>query len=212
MSTPKKTEAPFVKFVMGADEIGAANALREAKDGEVSAAVAFYRTVIVRHDVDLSALKPRAKDAPPLTNAQVAARDFVRHVYAVMACGEETAKALFDANVKGDAIVQRAGLRKSDGRPYAAQAKRQVIQTIFGSDWSAFVKRMAEIDNAGEEADAKRDKPTPKSDAAFVLDRVGAAIARMRKAAEKLDGTVPYDAAPKLAKELADVLARYGIK
>lgn len=210
-SALKSSAADLVRFTLGANEIAAADAFREAKDGEVSAALGFYRAVIVRHDVDLAALKPVAKGERRSNEAQ-AAFDFVRRAYAVYKCGSACAAALFDANVKGAAVLQRAGLN-AYGVPFKPQDKRSMVQTIFGSkDWGAFVKRMEMLASDGEDADGARGASTRKTDKEYILDRVTAVISRLNRDVEKHDGSVPVDVAPKLAKALGDTLASFGIK
>lgn len=213
MATKKVSPAndtAIVRFTVGHDEITAANEWRAAGDKEVSAAVGFYNAVIAAHGVPLSALAP-VKAGERRSNEAQAAFDFVRRVYAVLKCGDACAALLFDANVKGEAMVQREGLRP-DGRPYAVQSKRATIQTIFGSDWAAFRKRMELIAADGAEADKAGGAGTRSTDMEYVSKRIGEVLKRLTRDVEKQDGSIPVDRAGKMALSLADFCKAYGIK
>jgi hypothetical protein len=216
----------LVRFSIGAAEVAAADAWREAGDAEVMSAVAVHNLLFVQHGVTIAALLPRKADDAKRTNEEAAAYDFARRFHAVRRCGAECAAMLFDANVKGDTVVERAGMRR-DGTAYKPQAKRALIQSIFNTDdWGAFVKRMAAIDAdveraalvaAGEmteaeaEAGAKRGTGTTKSDREKVQNRMADVIKLLRKDVEKQDGSIAPDVAEKMAAAFSDVLKSYGM-
>lgn len=216
----------LVRFSLGAAEVAAADAWREAGDAEVLSAVAVHNLLFVQHGVTVAALLPRKAEDAKRTNEEAAAYDFARRFHAVRRCGADCAAMLFDANVKGDAVVERAGTRR-DGTAYKPQAKRALIQSIFNSDdWGAFVKRMAAIDADAEraalvaagamteaeaEAGDKRGTATKNSDRVKVQNRMADVIKLLRKDVEKQDGSIAPDTAAKMAAAFADVLSAYGM-
>lgn len=216
----------MVRFSIGAAEIAAADAWRVAGDAEVLSAVQVYDLLFVQHGVTIAALLPRKADDAKRSNEEAAAYDFARRFHAVRRCGAEAAAQLFDANVKGDAVIQRAGVKR-DGTAYKPQAKRAVIQSIFNTeDWGGFVKRMAaiaadrdvaakvaagEMSEADAEAAGKRGTGTKKSQRELVQARVGDAVKVLRRDAEKQDGSIAPDVMEKFAAYLVDGLKSYGL-
>ena len=228
MSTSKKTASPLVRFSVGANEVAVADAWRVAGDAEIGAARKFYDVLFGSidnggHAGDMAALLP-FKDGAKRSNEQQAFYDFAQMMYLVLKCGADLAAILKDANVKGDTMVQRPGL-KADGSAYKPQAKRALRDTLLGSkDWGAFVRRLVSIKDAEEYSAAveagevkegeavKGAKASGKSDREYVIAKVGDLVKRLSKDVEKLDGSIAPDVARKLAAYLADGLKTYGIK
>jgi len=230
MTTQKKTSAPvenFIRFSIGADEIAVADAAREADTKSVLSLKAMHDLVVTRHGVDLSALLPRKSDAAPLSNEQAAGRDFARRFHAVRRCGAECAAALADANVKGDTVLQRAGVT-STGTAYTPQAKRQIVQSIYNSDdWGLFVARLikfgkaADIEKAvaagemteDEAAQAgKRGTQTKNPLKTRALDAAATLCKILRTSAEKHDGSFDPKAGEKVAALISDIMSSNGFK
>jgi hypothetical protein len=218
--------APVVRFSLGAVEIAAADAWREATDNEVVSAEAVYDLLFKGHGVTVAALLPRKAD-DKRSNEEAAQYDFARRFHAVWRCGADVAAKLFDANVKGEVVLQRAGISRKSGKAYKPQAKRQLIQSIFNTeDWGGFIKRMAAIDEArgiaakvaaGEmtEAEAdeagKRGASSKKTDLKQFQDRMADVIKGLRKDPEKQDGTMSPDVMSKLAVAFADIMKANGV-
>lgn len=209
----KKVETPvenLVRFTAGAAEIAAADRLRDAAGAEGSAFLSFYTQVIARHSIPLTALVTQAKGERRSNEAQ-AAYDFTRRMYWIATFGVAIADLIADANVKGDAVLPLSSVIGRNGLPYKDQSKRAVAQSFGGTPWKEFVSRLCEIEGSDGE-DVKREKASQKTDKEFVIDRVTALVKRLAKPAEKLDGSIAFDIAPKLGKGLIDLLAAYGIK
>lgn len=210
MSTQKKTAAPIVRFTAGAVELGAAETLRGASNNEATAFKAFYDAVIVPHDVPLSALAS-VKAGDKRSNEAQAAYDFTRRLFWIATFGQEIAAMILDANVKGDTVLPLSSVIGRNGLPLKDQEKRKVQQSFGGAQgWGAFVKRLNEIAASGEEV--KRGASTRKSDREYVIAHMTDTVKRLAQPAEKLDGSIGHDVAPKLGKALLDVLAAFGIK
>lgn len=228
MSTSKKTASPLVRFSVGANEVAVADAWRVAGDAEIGAARKFYNVLFGSidnggHAGDMAALLP-FKDGAKRSNEQQAFYDFVQMMYLVLKCGADLAAVLKDANVKGDTMVQRPGL-KADGSAYKPMSKRALRDTLLGSkDWGAFVRRLVAIKDVEEysakvamgeveEGEAvKGAKASGKSDREYVIGKIGEVVKRLSKDVEKLDGSIAPDVARKAALALADVLSMNGIK
>lgn len=226
-STLKSSAADLVRFSIGANEVRVADEWRAAGDAEVGAAVRFYRVLFGSvaeggHEGDIAALLP-FKDGAKRSNEQQAFFDFAQRMYLVYKCGADLAAVLKDANVKGDAMVQRPGV-KADGSAYKPQAKRALRDSLLGKEWGAFVRRLVDIKDsadlqaridAGEikEGEAvKGAKSSGKSDREYAIAKVGELIKRMSKDAEKQDGSIAPDVMHKFAAYLADGLKTYGLK
>jgi hypothetical protein len=235
MSTSKKSllssaapaEDVVVRFSIGANEVAVADAWRAAGDAEVGAAVRFYRVLFGSvadggHEGDIAALLP-FKDGAKRSNEQQAFFDFAQRLYLVLKCGVDLAAVLKDANVKGDTMVQRPGV-KADGSAYKPQAKRALRDSLLGKEWGAFVRRLVEIKgtaelqariDAGEVKEGEAVKGaarSTKSDRQRVIDKVGEVVKILRKDVEKADGSISPDVAAKVAAMLVDALSANGLK
>ena len=209
MSTSKKSSTP-VRFSAGAAEILAADALRDATQSEATAFKTFYEKVIKAHDVPLAAFKS-VPAGEKRSNEYQAAYDFGRRMFWIATFGVAIADKIADANVKGDAVLPLSSVIGRNGLPYRDQPKRAVQQSFGGSKgWGLFVSRLIEIENAGGE-DAKRGTGTKSSDAKYIADRINAVIGRLRRDAEKFDGSVSVDVAPKFSKAIVDLCAAFKI-
>jgi hypothetical protein len=198
-------EVASTRFAIGADEIKVADVWRKAEGNVHKAALAFVETVIVAHQIDIAWLAP-LKDGESRTQVQQAGFDFVRSVYSVYKIGAAATEQLFDRNVPGDATIKPAGGRKP-------QPKRALKDSILGSkEWGKFVKILKALKDEldGIEAE-KRGASTPKTDAKFVADCINSAIKRLRRDAEKHDGSIDLVQSGKLANFLADALKVYGL-
>lgn len=226
MSKLKNTSS-LVRFSVGAAEIAAADAARDAVGNEAQAFRAFYDRVIVGHQLPLSAILPRAKDAERRTNEEQAAYDFALRMFWVYMFGADIAAQIADRNVKGDTVLAISQFVNRLGKPYKDQAKRAVMQSFGGTPWKLFVNRLCEmaadderaakvaageITEAEAEAAGKRGTQNKSSDREYVIGRVGDAVKRLNKDVEKQDGTIAPDVARKVAALLVDVLAQAGIK
>jgi hypothetical protein len=219
--------APLVRFSLGAAEVAAADAWRKATDDEVVSAEAVYDLLFKAHGVTVAALLPRKTDDPARSNEEAAQFDFAKRFHAVWRCGADVAAKLFDANVKGSVVLQRAGISRKTGKAYKPQTKRQLTTSIYNTDdWGAFVKRMAAIDEArgiaakveaGEmtEAEAdeagKRGASSKKTDLKQFQDRMTDVIKGLRKDPEKQDGSISPDVMSKLAVAFADIMKANGV-
>jgi hypothetical protein len=238
MSTLKKTASSLassvaaaadvvVRFSIGAAEVAAADAWRAAGAEEVGAAVRFYRVLFGSiadggHEGDIAALLP-FKDGAKRSNEQQAFFDFAQRLYLVYKCGADLAAVLKDANVKGDAMVQRPGV-KADGSAYKPQAKRALRDSLLGKEWGAFVRRLVEIKDGAElsariEAGEVKEGEggggaarSTKSDRERAIAKVNEAVKILRKDVEKADGSIAPDVAAKVAALLVDVMSANGLK
>jgi len=216
MTTTKKASPSFVCFAIGRDEMILADNWRGAKADEAQAfsALALRITADPKeggHGVPLSALLPKPK-GETLSNLETAARDFTRHIYWLAMFGNDIAAQLLDANVKGDAVLALSSVTSRSGKAYKDQPKRQTTQTYgTGSKyWKDFVARLQEA--VGEESAKKdREKGVNASDALYVAERIHAIAKRLNKGAEKLDGSIDFDAAPKLALLLLGACKANGV-
>ena len=216
MTTTKKASPSFVCFSIGHDEIVLADAWRGAKEDEGKALKALALRLTADptkggHGVPLSALLPKPK-GEKLSNLETAARDFTRHVYLLGMFGKDIAAQILDANVKGDTELALSSVLSRSGNPYKDQIKRQVNQTYgTGSKyWKDFVAQLQEA--IGQET-AKKDraKGVDATDALYVAERIHAIAKRLSKGAEKLDGSIDFDAAPKLALLLLGACKANGV-
>lgn len=219
--------APVVRFSIGANEVAVADAWREAGAEEVGAAVRFYRVLFGSvadggHEGDIAALLP-FKDGAKRSNEQQAFFDFAQRLYLVYKCGADLAAVLKDANVKGEVLVQRPGV-KADGSAYKPQAKRALRDSLLGKEWGAFVRRLVEIKDRAElsaRIEAGEIKEGEGGGGANKSNKTGLqrAVAKVNDAiksfnreadAEKADGSVDPLQAAKVAAMLLDVLVAQG--
>ena len=117
MSTSKKNTSSPVRFSVGAAEIAAADAWRDSQGAEQRSALAVYNLLFGSvdaggHGVTLKALR-KLEAGDTRTNEESAGYDFALRFFAVIFCGADNAGMLFDANVKGDVMMRRAGLRST---------------------------------------------------------------------------------------------------
>lgn len=236
MATRKNVVSPLalsaperVRFSIGADEIRVADAWREAGEAEVSAAVQFFNVLCGSiadggHEVDLRSLQP-FKDGEKRTNEQQAQYDFAQRLFLVYKCGADLAAQLKDANVKGDAMLVRPGL-KADGTPYKPMAKRAMRDTLLGKDWARFVTRLIEVRDAAEitakiEAGEMKEGEAPKGAAKSTSSQADRGAKKLNELikhynraadAEKGDGSISPDVAKKIAAYLTATFGIYGIE
>jgi hypothetical protein len=227
MSTPKKNTATPVRFSIGAAEIAAADAWRDSQGAEQRSALAVYNLLFGPvdaggHGVTLKALR-KLEDGETRSNEENAGYHFALRFYAVIFCGADNAHMLFDANIKGDVMMRRAGL-KSTGVPYAEKCKRDFKTDFQGKEFPAFVKRMAAIAGdleieakiaAGEltAADAgKRGKSNTSTDLERAIKKGSEYVSMLRKDIDKRDGSLSHETATKVAKLISDILSANGIK
>jgi len=217
MTTSKKGAASaFVCFAIGRDEMILADNWRGAKADEAQAFAALAARITADpkeggHGVPLSALLPKPK-GETLSNLETAARDFTRHIYWLAMFGNDIAGQLLDANVKGETVLALSSVTARSGKAYKDQPKRQTTQTYgTGSKyWKDFVARLQEA--VGEESAKKdREKGEAATDALYVAKRIHDIAKRLSKGAEKLDGSIDFDTAPKLAMALLNLCKSQGV-
>ena len=216
MTTTKKASPSFVCFAIGRDEMILADAWRGAKEDEAQAfkALALRLTADPAkggHGVPLSALLPKPK-GETLSNLETAARDFTRHVYWIARFGNDIAAQILDANVKGDTVLSISSVVSGSGNQYKDQEKRQITQT-YGTGSKYWIKFVARLQaSIGQETAKKdREKGEAATDALYVAKRINDIAKRLSKGAEKLDGSIDFDTAPKLAAMLLDVCRAHGV-
>jgi hypothetical protein len=225
MSTPKKNTASPVRFSVGAAEIAAADAWRDSQGAEQRSALAVYNLLFGPvdaggHGVTLKALR-KLEAGDTRSNEESAGYDFALRFFAVIFCGADNAGMLFDANVKGDVMMRRAGL-KSTGLPYAEKCKRDFKMDFQGKEFPAFIKRMAAIAGdleieakiaAGEAVEAeKRGADARSTDLERAVKKGAEYIKMLRKDIDKRDGSLSHETATKVAKLIGDILSSNGIK
>lgn len=224
-TSPAET-SPLVRFTFGANELRVADEARGADAADAKSAVAMFDLLFSDdgHAVPFSAFR-KLSAGEARTNEEQAGWQFVQLFHAVRRCGAGCAAKLFDANVKGDEVLQREGVNPNTLAAYKPQPKRQIKQTIFGTtDFGAFIKRMESIAAArdlaakiaaGEVKEGEAPKGadvSKKSDRQYVVDKIGEVVKRLNKDVEKLDGSIAPDVARKAAMALLDVLSMNGIK
>jgi hypothetical protein len=211
MTTSNKS---FVCFTIGQEEITLAANWRVSQADEAQAFKALAMRITNDpkqggHGVPLSALLPKPK-GETRSNSEVAAYDFTKRLYWVAMFGNDIAAQLADANVKGDVVLPLSSVIARSGNPYKDQTKRAVTQSFGSKYWKEFVARLQ--DAVGEaSATPTREKGAPASDAQYVATRINDIAKRLSKGAEKLDGTIDFDAAPKLAAMLLDICKSNGV-
>jgi len=216
MTASKKTSPSFVCFAIGRDELILADTWRGATEDEALAfkALALRLTNEPKdggHGVPLSALLPKPK-GEKLSNIEAAAHDFTRHIYWIARFGNDIAGMILDKNVTGETVLPISSVVSGSGNRYKDQPKRQITNTYGpGSKyWKAFVARLQEsMDQVP--AKKEREKGEAANDALYVAKRINDIAKRLGKGAEKLDGSVDFDAAPKLAAMLLDVCKSHGV-
>jgi len=223
MANTKKVAAPaageVVKLSFGAGEIAASEALGKGIRSQADALAAFLNAVIVPHNVELAeCLAPQAerKDGNGFGQAQF---EFVRLCYATAIFGADMAKRILSTKSTdttkldfGDAVTFKTGA------PIKPNTARFVMQNQLGKEFKLFLLTLFELQASlaavddGEDKTETRSPNKQSSDAKFVSDRINAIVKRMKRGAEKFDGTIPVDVAPKFAKLLLDVCSQNGIR
>lgn len=221
MAISKKVAGPsageVVKLSFGAGEVAASVALGKGIRSQADALRNFLDAVIVPHKVALAdclASQADRKDGNGFGQAQY---EFVRLCYAVAIFGADTAKRILTTKSTdttkidfGDAVAFKTGA------PIKPNTARYVMQNQLGKDFKEFLLTLFTLQESladnGEAEPETRGTSKASSDAKFVSDRINAIVKRMMRGAEKFDGTVPVDVAPKFAKLLLDVCAQNGIR
>lgn len=235
MSTSKKSllssAAPaadaVVRFSIGAAEVAAADAARDAVANEAEAFRAFYNSVVVAHQLPFSAILPREKDAPRRSNEEQAAYDFALRMFWVYLFGADIAAKMVDRNVDGKTVLPISQFINRLGKPYKDQPKRSIQSSFGGKPWKEFVSRLCELEAADElamkiatgelteaeaEAAGKGANKSTKSGLERAIAKVNDAIKSFNREAdaEKGDGSVDPLQAAKVAAMLLDVLVAQG--
>jgi hypothetical protein len=195
MSTSKKVAAPaaieaaaefvpVVRYGIGALELSVAADAAQADAASVESAVAIFDLIFgdfpKGHGVTLRDLR-KLETGERRDNQETSAWHFVRRFHAIRRCGLEIADKLADANVKGDAILQKAGVNPMTMAAYKPQTKRQIIQSIYNTDdWGRFLGKMAEVAAARD----RKAKITAQMDALIEAGADDAVIEAAGKAAE----------------------------
>lgn len=223
MANTKKVASPLagevVKLSFGAGEVAASVALGKGIRSQADALRNFLDAVIVPHKVSLAdclASQAARKDGNGFGQAQF---EFVRLCYAVAIFGADTAKRILSTKSTdttkidfGDAVTFKTG------SPIKPNTARFVMQNQLGKEFKEFLSTLAALQDSlavGDDGEAEpetRGTSKASSDAKFVSDRINAIVKRMMRGAEKFDGTVPVNVAPKFAKLLLDVCAQNGIR
>lgn len=223
MANTKKVAAPaageVVKLSFGAGEVAASEALGKGIRSQADALRNFLNSVIVPHNVELAdclASQAERKDGNGFGQAQF---EFVRLCYATAIFGADMAKRILSTKSTdttkidfGDAVAFKTGAAI---KPNTA---RYVMQNQLGKDFKEFLLNLFTLqeslaDDGKAEPEPETRGPSKQStDAKFVSDRINAIYKRMMRGAEKFDGTISVDVAPKFAKLLLDVCAQQGIR
>ena len=223
MANTKKVAAPaageVVKLSFGAGEVAASVALGKGIRSQADALRNFLNSVIVPHNVELAeclASQADRKDGNGFGQAQY---EFVRVCYATAIFGADMAKRILSTKTTdltkidfGDAVAFKTGAAI---KPNTA---RYVMQNQLGKDFKEFLLTLFELQASlaaatdGEDKTETRGPNKQSTDAKFVSDRINAIVKRMKRGAEKFDGTIPVDVAPKFAKLLLDVCSQNGIR
>ncbi len=159
MTTRKNTVSPLamdaasavvsVRYSVGAAELALAADAALADAASAESAVAIFDLIFgdfpKGHGVTLRDLR-KLESGERRDNQEASAWHFTRRFHAVRRCGPEVAEKLFDANVKGETLLQKAGINPMTLAAYKPQTKRQILQSIFNSDdWGRFLGKMADI-------------------------------------------------------------------
>lgn len=216
MSTRKNISAP-VQLSFGAAEVAASEALGKGIRSQADALKNFLLSVIVPHKVSLADCLASQADRKAGNGHGQAQFEFVRLCFATAIFGAELAKRIL-ATKSTDETLMDFGSAASwkSGAPMRPATARYVMQNQLGKDFKAFLGDLKALqdalNNVADAAPEARGAAKRSTDAEFVKDRIGAVVKRMTRGAEKFDGSVSVDAAPKFAKALLDVCAAFGIK
>jgi hypothetical protein len=209
----KTTKAPAIetRFVIGAAETKAAIELGQNVRGQAAAMLHFLNTVVIAHGVDLSACLKGYRERLQGNGMDEAQHSFVRQCYGIAVFGEDMTAHLF-AHKNDDTTVIEFGNAVSFKTKKQIEPKtaKNVMQNILGKEFTEFLKSLKDLQSGVEKE--KREAGTKKNDLEFVKAHMGDVVKRLAKDAEKLDGSIPHDIAPKLAKAVLDTFAQFGIK
>jgi hypothetical protein len=211
------TNAKIVKLSFGANEVAASEALGVNYRGQVEALKAFFNAVIVPHKVSLSdCLAPQADRKAGNAYGQ-AQYEFVRLCYATAIFGADMAKRILSLKSTDETKLNFGGaVSFKTGADIKPNTARYVMQNQLGKEFKEFLISLQNIANADADTAANADTQSRKkgeaaTDAQYVADRITAIAKRLSKGAEKLDGSIDFDTAPKLAKLLIDVCVKMGV-
>lgn len=216
-----------VRFSVGEKEIALANAARNAIGNEALAFRDFYKLIVVDHELPISALMPREKNAGRRSNIEQAAYDFAINAFYTYKFGADIARAIGDKNVKPDTVLPISQFIGKNGKPYADQTKRAITQSFGGTPWKMFVSRLADLlagdaidaklaagEMTQEEADAagKRGKPVTKSRQEKVVAMVAELCKMLRKGAGDKDGDFDHEKAKAFAEIVSKEASEHGFR
>lgn len=212
----KKIDTP-VLLSFGATEIAASVALGNGIRGQAAALRDFLNAVIVPHKVELAdCLAPQAdrKDGNGYGQAQY---EFVRLCYATAIFGADMAKRILSTKSTDETKIDFGNaVAFKTGAAIKPNTARYVMQNQLGKEFKEFLASLFDLqaslaDNGEEGETKKRGASTRSSDAKYVADRINAVIGRMKRGAEKFDGSIAFEVAPKFAKAIADICKSHGI-
>jgi len=221
MTTTKKGAAPaagkVVKLSFGAGEIAASEALGAGIRGQAGAMRAFLDSVIVPHEIELADCLASAADRKDGNGYGQAQYEFVRLCYAVAIFGADMAKKILATKTTDTAKIDfGSAVSFKTGAAIKPNTARYVMQNQLGKEFKEFLICLFDLQeslNGADEAEPEsRGKGSQSRDDKFVSDRINAIYKRMMRGAEKFDGTIAVDIAPKFAKLLLDVCAQNGIR
>jgi len=235
MATTKKVSSVpasnVVRFSVGEKEIALANAARNAGETQSLAFRDFYKLIVVDHELPMSAIAPRAKDAARRSNEDQAAYDFSIAVFYTYTFGAEIAWVLLDKNTKKDLVLPLSQFLNKLGKPFKDQAV-QAVRSSFGNkpykSFCADLAAMAASDSidaklaAGEvtqeEAAAqaaavgKRAAPVIKTRQEKVVDMVTELCKVLRREAGDKDGGFDHEKAKAFAAIVSEKASEHGFR
>jgi hypothetical protein len=227
VSTSSVPASGLVRFSVGEKEIALANAARNAVGNEALAFRDFYSVIVVEHELPISALMPRAKDAGRRSNEEQAAYDFAINAFYTYKFGADIAMAIADKNVDPDTVLPISQFIGKTGKPYTDQTKRAITQSFGGTPWKAFVVRLADLlagdaidaklaagEMTQEEADAagKRGKGVTKSRQEKVVAMVTELCKMLRKEASDKDEGFDHEKAKAFAAIVSKEASEHGFR
>jgi hypothetical protein len=210
----KATKAPAIetRFVIGANEAQAADTYFRAGQTKGQAFLAFYNAAIKPHGIDLALVRAPMAERKAGNGMGQAMYDYVKGLFWHQLVGAEWAAKILDKNVKGDTMLEFSGVVSASGNPIKAQMKKPFTESAGNKPFKAFLELIEAAQKGADLDKVKRAGSIRKSDLEFVQAHMGDVVKRLAVDAEKLDGTIPFDIAPKLAKAVLDTFAQFGIK
>ena len=231
MATSKKVSSVpasnVVRFSVGEKEIALANAARNATENEALAFRDFYKLIVVDHELPMSAIAPRAKDAPRRSNEDQAAYDFSIAIFYTYTFGADIAGVLLDKNTKKDLLLPLSQFLTKLGKPYTDQTVQAVRASFGNKPYKAFCAKLAAMaasdatdaklaagEMTQEEADAvgKRGKPVTKSRQEKVVAMVTELCKMLRKDAGDNDGGFDHEKAKAFAEIVSKEASAHGFR